>query len=222
MILYVPLVKPHPAGVVIPVIAVGPVVTEMVTVFVKTQPFASLTPIVYVPVANPVTGGVPEKAPPLTLYVYGPVPPVGVPIVILPVPTPQIILLGVNGHADGPAELFNVADTVNVQPKLLVNVITGVPAPNPVTVCPETEPMLLANPTVCGGAAGDVFEITIIPLFAPQLGLVKLNVAEGLGFVETVTAFVTVHPLASVTVTEYVPNANPVAVVPVPPLGSQL
>ena len=44
------------------------------------------------------------------------------------------MLLGVKGNADGPDALANVADTVKVQPKLLVRVITGVPAPKPVTV----------------------------------------------------------------------------------------
>lgn len=144
VILYVPFVNPHPAGVLVPAIAVGPDVTEIVTVFVNTHPFASRTPTVYVPEANPVTGGLDENAPPFTLYVYGAVPPVTVPIVILPVPVPQTILLGVNGKEFGPAELAKVADTVNVQPKLFVKVITGVPAPRPVTVCPETEPKLLA------------------------------------------------------------------------------
>ena len=176
------MVNPQPAGVVVPAIAVGPVVTDIVTVFVKIHPFTSLTPPVYVPDANPVTGGLAEKAPPFTLYVYGAVPPVGAPIVILPVPTPQIILLGVKGNADGPAALANVADTVNVHPKLFVNVITGVPAPKPVTVWPVTVPKLLEKPTVCGGAIGDVLLITTTPFDAPQLGFVKLNVAEGIGF----------------------------------------
>ena len=47
--------------------------------------------------------------------------------------------------AVGPGDMVNVADTVNVHPKLLVNVITGVPAPKPVTVCPEIAPKLDAN-----------------------------------------------------------------------------
>lgn len=163
--------------------AVGPDVTEIVTVFVNVQPVASLTPTVYVPEVNPVTAGAVEKVPPLTLKEQVGVPPVTDPIVMLPVPTPQIILFGVNGNADGPAALARVADTVNVHPKLLVNVITGVPAPKPVTVWPDTEPMLLAKDvTTCGGAPGDVFVITITPLVAPQVGFVKLNVADGIGF----------------------------------------
>ena len=47
--------------------------------------------------------------------------------------------------AVGPGVMVNVAETVNVQPKLLVSVITGVPAPKPVTVCPEIAPRLLAK-----------------------------------------------------------------------------
>ena len=47
--------------------------------------------------------------------------------------------------AVGPGVIVNVADTVNVQPKLLVSVITGVPAPKPVTVCPDIAPRLLAK-----------------------------------------------------------------------------
>jgi hypothetical protein len=132
------------------------------------------------------------------------------------------MLLGVKITSVGPALLVNVVETVNVQPKLFVKVITGVPAPKPVTVCPETEPILLAKLTVCGGAAGDVFEITITPFVAPQFGFVNVKVPEGLGFVEIATVLVTTHPLASVTIIEYVPNAMPDAVVPVPPLGCQL
>lgn len=122
---------------------------------------------------------------------------------MLPVPIPQIMLLGVNTTSVGPEELINVADTVNVHPKLFVKVITGVPAPKPVTVCPDTVPKLLAKlVTVCGGAPGEVFVITTTPLFKPQLGFVKLKVADGLGLVATVIVLVTTQPFASVTVTE--------------------
>jgi len=206
--LYVPLLNPQPAGVVVPVIAVGPVVTEIVTVLVNVHPLASLTPTVYVPEANPVTGGLVENVPPFTLYEYVGVPPVTAPIVILPVPTPQIILLGVNGNTDGPAALANVAETVNVQPKLFVKVITGVPAPKPVTVCPDTEPKLLAKETVWGGAAGEVFVITTIPFVAPQFGFVKLSVADGIGLTTTVLVETLVQPPeVTVCVTVYVPAA---------------
>jgi hypothetical protein len=160
-------------------------------------------------VARPVTGGVVEKAPPFTEKEYVGVPPVTAPIVILPAPVPQIILLGVNAMLLGPEGLASVADTVNVHPKLLVKVITGVPAPRPVTVCPDTEPKLLAKLViVCGGLPGDVLFITITPLFAPQVGFVNDRVADGMGLTTTVFMVTEVHPPdATVCVTEYVPAA---------------
>jgi hypothetical protein len=47
------------------------------------------------------------------------------------------------------------------------------------------------------------------------------DAAKGVDPDATTAFFVTVHPFASVTVTEYVPAANPVAVAPVPPEGDQ-
>jgi hypothetical protein len=49
----------------------------------------------------------------------------------------------------------------------------------------------------------------------------EIDAAKGLDADATTTFFVTVHPFVSVTVTEYVPAANPVAVEPVPPEGDQ-
>jgi hypothetical protein len=100
----------------------------------------------------------------------------------------------------GPGIIVNVVDTVNVHPELFVNVITGVPAPKPVTVCPDTEPILLAKlDIVC--AQHDVLFINTTPLLFPQVGFVKLNMAEGLGFATTVVVADLVHPFASVTFT---------------------
>ena len=115
-------------------------------------------------------------------------------MVMLPVPVPQIILLGVSATLVIGGELLSVADTVNVHPKLLVNVITWVPAGNPVTVCPLTAPALLANDVmVC--TPPDVLVITITPLLLPQEGFVNVSVAEGLGLiVAAITALEAGHP----------------------------
>ena len=84
----------------------------------------------------------------------------GVPNVKLPFVFPQVAFVGTNVMLVGPGVIVNVAETVNVQPKLFVKVITGVPAPRPVTVCPETEPKLLAKlEIVC--AQQDVLFINI-------------------------------------------------------------
>ena len=91
---------------------------------------------------------------------------------------PQVALVGVITILVGPGVIVKVADTVKVQPKLLVKVITGVPAPNPVTVCPAIAPKLLAKlEIVC--AQHDVLLINTIPLLFPQVGFVKDKVAEG-------------------------------------------
>ena len=67
----------------------------------------------------------------------------------------------------------------------MVNVITGVTAPNPVTVCPEIEPKLLAKlEIVCagGGNGEDVLLIFMIPPVGfAQVGLVNVKVADGFG-----------------------------------------
>ena len=54
--------------------------------------------------------------------------------------------------------------------------ITGVPAPSPVTVCPAIAPKLLAKlEIVCAGAGKgeEVLLIVIIPFVLPQLGFVN-------------------------------------------------
>ena len=59
---------------------------------------------------------------------------------------------------------------------------------------------------VCGG--GEVLFIVIIPFVFPHVGLVKLNVAEGIGFTTTTLVVVLTQPLAeTVCITEYVPAA---------------
>lgn len=134
-------------------------------------------------------------------------PPVGVPKVKLPLLLPQVALVGVTTIFVGPGVIVNVAETVNVQPKLFVNVITGVPAPKPVTVCPEIEPRLLAKlEIVC--AQQDVLFIIIIPLLFPQVGFVNDNVAEGFGLITTAIVPVDTHPSVLVPETLYVPVAG--------------
>lgn len=98
--------------------------------------------------------------------------------------------------------MVKVVDTVNVHPKLFVKVITGVLAPNPVMVCPDTEPRLLAKvEMVCAGKAGEVLLIKITPLLFPQVGFVKDNVAVGLGLTVTTVVCVPTQPDAVVPVT---------------------
>jgi hypothetical protein len=59
----------------------------------------------------------------------------GAPNVKVPLLLPQVVFAGVKENAVGPGVIVNAGgDTVNVHPKLLVNVISGVPTPNPVTV----------------------------------------------------------------------------------------
>ncbi len=71
--------------------------------------------------------------------------------------------------------------------------MTGVLAPNPVTVWPLTEPTLLANSvTVCTPKL--VLFILIIPLLSPHVALVNVNVELGLGLTMTVIVFVPIHP----------------------------
>ena len=121
---------------------------------------------------------------------------------------------------DAKYAIVNVAETVNVHPKLFVRVITGVPAPKPVTVCPEIAPKLLAKlDIVC--AQHDVLLINICPSLFPQFGFVKVKVAAGNGFAATVVVLVNIQPFESVTLRVYVPAAKPVAVEPVPPVGDQ-
>lgn len=100
----------------------------------------------------------------------------------------------------GPGDELNVAETVNVQPKLFVNVITGLPAPSAVTVCPLTVPALLPKLEIVWPPL-EVLFINITPLLEPQLGLVKLNVAAGLGLMLTVLVAVPVQPLTEVPIT---------------------
>lgn len=135
---------------------------------------------------------------------------------------PQVVFVDVKEKFVGPGWFVNDVLTVNVQPKLLVNVIKGELVPKPVTVLPETEPTLLViKVVVCAGNAGDVFVIKTTPLFSPHVGLVNVKVAEGLGLATTFVVAVSVQPLESVTLTEYVPEVNPVAVEPEPPDGDQ-
>ena len=115
--------------------AVGPGMLVILVVAVNTQPFESFTVTEYEPAVNPDTGLVVVKlGDAFKANEYVGVPPVTAPIVILPLDKPQVVFAGVKANPVGPGVIVNVADTVNVQPKLLVNVITGVPAPKPVTV----------------------------------------------------------------------------------------
>lgn len=122
------------------------------------------------------------------------------PNVKLPLLLPQVALVGVIVILVGPGVIAKVVDTVNVHPKLLVNVITGVPAPSPVTVCPVIAPRLLAKlEMVC--AQHDVLFIKTIPLLNPQVGLVDVKIAKGLGFITTLTVPVVIQPTVLVPVT---------------------
>ena len=114
-------------------------------------------------------------------------------MVMLPVPVPHTILLGVKATLVTPVELDKVAETVNVHPKLLVSVITCVPAPRPVTVWPVTVPELLAKEVIVCPPL-EVLLIWIIPLLLPQVGLVKVRVAEGFGLTTTPIVEVLVQP----------------------------
>jgi hypothetical protein len=63
---------------------------------------------------------------------------------------------------DGPGVIVKVGESVNVQPRLLVSVIMGEPAPNPVIVCPVTVPEVLVIVDIETVFVGI---IDIIPLF---------------------------------------------------------
>ena len=64
---------------------------------------------------------------------------------------------------DGPGVIVKVGESVNVQPRLLVIVIVGEPAPNPVIICPGiTVPEVLVIVEIETVFVGI---IAIIPLF---------------------------------------------------------
>ena len=104
-------------------------------------------------------------------------------------------LVGVIVILDGPGVIVNVADTVKVQPRLLVSVIMGEPAPNPVIVCPVTVPEVLVIVDIETVFVG---VIVIIPLFNPHVGLVNDKIAAGFGFMTTLIVFEDWHPSALV------------------------
>ena len=56
------------------------------------------------------------KAEPSTEYVYGDVPPVTAPRVMVPLAAAQVALVVVTARSEGPLELPTVAEVVNVQP----------------------------------------------------------------------------------------------------------
>ncbi len=99
---------------------------------------------------------------------------------------------------DGPGVVVNVADTVNVQPRLLVNVIVEEPAPRPVIVCPVTVPEVLVIVEIETVFVGI---IAIIPLFRPQVGFVNDKIAVGFGFTLTTVVLVVTQPPVDVPVT---------------------
>ena len=115
---------------------------------------------------------------------------------------PQVAFVVVVVIAVGPGVIVNVGDIVNVHPKLFVNVINGVLAPKPVTVCPLTVPKLLGYvEIVWAGNAGDVLFIKITPLLNPQVGLVNETVAVGFGLMTTLTVPEETQPIVLVPVT---------------------
>ena len=79
-----------------------------------------------------------------------------------------------------------------MQPRLLVNVIVGEPAPKPVIVCPITVPEVLVIVKIETVLVGI---IVIVPLFRPQVGFVNVKIAEGFGFMTTLAVFVPIQPL---------------------------
>ena len=72
------------------------------------------------------------------------VPPTVFVIVKLPLLKPQLALVAAIIKLEGPGVKVKVGDSVNVQPRLLVSVIVGEPAPKPIIVCPLTVPEVLA------------------------------------------------------------------------------
>jgi hypothetical protein len=128
---------------------------------------------------------------------------VGAPPVIvkLPLEEPQVALVVTIVKLDGPGVIVKVGDSVKVQPRLLVTVIVGEPAPNPVIICPGiTVPEVLVIEEI-----GTEFK-TIIdtwPLLLPQDGCIIgfAIAAEGAGLTVISVVFVATQPAVDVPVT---------------------
>src|ERR1700741_1624863 len=97
-----PLAVPQLALTGVNTTAVGPGVFTTVAVVGKVHPLASFTTTLYIPAARLLYTVVPENAPPLKLYVIGPVPPVVAPMVTVPFALPQVQLVVVVACAVGP------------------------------------------------------------------------------------------------------------------------
>src|SRR5438105_3159112 len=101
----VPLLDPQVASVGVTATALGPFVLAMLAVVENVHPLPS------------------------TEYVYGDVPPVTDPIVIVPLLAPQATLVGVTATADGPFALPMFAVVENVHPFASFTLIVCEPAP---------------------------------------------------------------------------------------------
>src|SRR5205085_2762387 len=101
----VPLVAPQATLVGVTATALGPFVLAILAVVENVQPFAS------------------------NEYVYGDVPPVTDPIVIVPLLAPQLASVGVTATALGPFVLVMLAVVENVHPLASFTLIVCEPAP---------------------------------------------------------------------------------------------
>ena len=107
----------------------------------------------------------------------------GVPKVKLPLLLPQVAFIVVVVIAVGPGVIVRVGEIVNVQPRLLVSVIIGEPAPKPLIVWPNTIPEVLVIDEIETEFVG----VTLtMPLLKLQVALVTENVAAGLGLMVTI------------------------------------
>ena len=149
-------------------------------------------------------------------YVYGMVPPVALAVAPPSEKPLQLTLLSTTLAADNAAGSVIVVDELSVQPFASVTVTLYVPATNPVAVavvCPLFQLYVYGDvPPVCEAVACPSFN----PLQLTLLSVVALD-TKAAGSVIVVLEL-SVQPFASVTVTEYVPATNPVAVAVVCPL----
>src|SRR5438067_11253997 len=124
----VPLLAPHAASVGVTATALGPFVLAMLEVVENVHPFASFTLIECDPARSEECSVGKEYPLPSNEYVYGDVPPVTVPMVIVPLLAPQATLVGVTATADGPFVLAMLAVIKNVHPFASLTLIECDPA----------------------------------------------------------------------------------------------
>src|SRR5437763_11098083 len=123
------MLAPHATFVGVTATADGPFVLPMSAVVENVHPFTSFTLIVCEPAPRLLKTRVEVYPLPSNEYVYGDVPPVTDPIVIVPLLAPQATLVGVTATADGPFVFAMFAVVENVHPFASFTLIECDPAP---------------------------------------------------------------------------------------------